>query len=88
MPKTLDIQGFSGLREEVVRSEGCTSRSPVLQEIILLYLQKSALYFVQSGFFAYENIILHKKRCDKIGFDFGQLLISQLTMRYNGFEYM
>ena len=35
MPKTLDTQGFSGLREEVVRSEGRTSRSPVLQEIII-----------------------------------------------------
>ena len=34
MPKTLDTQGFSGLREEVVRLEGRTSRTPVLQEII------------------------------------------------------
>jgi len=34
MPKTLDTQGFSGLREEVVRSEGSPSRTPVLQEII------------------------------------------------------
>ena len=34
MPKTLDTQGFSGLREEVVRSEGRSSRTPVLQEII------------------------------------------------------
>ena len=36
MPKTLDTQGFSGLREEVVRSEGRTSRSPVLQALIVI----------------------------------------------------
>ena len=34
MPKTLDIQGFSGLREEVVRSQSSPSRTSVLQEII------------------------------------------------------
>jgi len=34
MPKTLGTQGFSGLREEVVRSQGSSSRKPVLQEII------------------------------------------------------
>ena len=33
MPKTLDIQGFSGLREEVVRSEGRPSCSSVLQAL-------------------------------------------------------
>ena len=33
MPKTLDIQGFSVLREGVVRSQGRTSCSSVLQEI-------------------------------------------------------
>ena len=37
MPKTLDIQGFSGLREEVVRSEGRPSRSPVLQALISVF---------------------------------------------------
>jgi hypothetical protein len=35
MPKTLDTQGFSGLREEVVRSEGRSSRPPVLQAITI-----------------------------------------------------
>ena len=34
MPKTLDTQGFSGLREEVVRSEGRPSCSSVLQALI------------------------------------------------------
>ena len=37
MPKTLDTQGFSGLREEVVRSEGRSSRPPVLQALIVFY---------------------------------------------------
>jgi len=37
MPKTLGTQGFSGLREEVVRFESRSSRSPVLQEITDLY---------------------------------------------------
>ena len=37
MPKTLDTQGFSGLREEVVRSEGRPSRSPVQQALITTY---------------------------------------------------
>jgi len=35
MPKTLDTQGFSGLREEVVRPQGCTSCSSVLQALSL-----------------------------------------------------
>jgi len=35
MPKTLDTQGFSGLREEVVRSEGRSSCSSVQQTLIL-----------------------------------------------------
>ncbi|MBO4938760.1 MAG: hypothetical protein J6C98_07155, partial [Oscillospiraceae bacterium] len=43
MPKTLDIQGFSGLREEVVRSEGRTSRSPVQQALILPVFQSNLL---------------------------------------------
>jgi len=33
MPKTLVYQGFSALREEVVRSEGRSSRSPVQQAL-------------------------------------------------------
>ena len=34
MPKTLDIQGFSGLREEVVRPQSRSPRSAVLQALI------------------------------------------------------
>ena len=34
MPKTLVYQGFSGLREEVVRSEGRTSCTSVQQALI------------------------------------------------------
>ena len=34
MPKTLDTQGFSGLRKEVVRSEGRPSCTSVLQALI------------------------------------------------------
>ena len=37
MPKTLDTQGFSGLREEVVRSEGRPSGSSVQQALIRTY---------------------------------------------------
>ena len=36
MPKTLDTQGFSGLREEVVRPQGRTSRAAVQQALISL----------------------------------------------------
>ena len=36
MPKTLDIQGISGLREEVVRTQSSPSCSPVQQALILL----------------------------------------------------
>ena len=43
MPKTLDIQGFSGLREEVVRLEGRPSRSPVQQALIGWTLQSKRL---------------------------------------------
>ena len=35
MPKTLDIQGFSGLREEVVRPQGRPPRTAVLEALIL-----------------------------------------------------
>ena len=49
MPKTLDTQGFSGLREEVVRSEGCTSRFPVLQEIKYLLYTKTPDFAKISG---------------------------------------
>ena len=34
MPKTLDTQGLSGLREEVVRPQSSSSCSSVLKEII------------------------------------------------------
>ena len=37
MPKTLDIQGFSGLREEVVRSEGCTPCTPAEQALTVYF---------------------------------------------------
>jgi len=48
MPKTLDTQGFSGLREEVVRSEGRPSCSPVLQALIFQnFRNKEHLYSVQ-----------------------------------------
>jgi len=42
MPKTLVYQGFSGLREEVVRPEGRPPRSPVLQALI--YDASSSVY--------------------------------------------
>ena len=47
MPKTLDIQGFSGLREEVVRSQSCPSRTSVLQALTRLpkeIILQSALF--------------------------------------------
>ena len=58
MPKTLDTQGFSGLREEVVRSEGRTSCSSVLQEIIRehYYRSKNPETTTVSGFsLCFEN---------------------------------
>ena len=51
MPKTLVYQGLSALREEVVRSEGCTSRSPVLQEIITFFSKITALTFLVGAVF-------------------------------------
>ena len=59
MPKTLDTQGFSGLRKEEVRSEGSTSCSSVLQEIIWkhYYCSKNPETTMVSGFlFVYENM--------------------------------
>ena len=57
MPKTLDTQGFSGLREEVVRSEGRTSCSPVLQALISNYfdqqLDTKSRNLLDSGIFIF-----------------------------------
>ena len=58
MPKTLDTQGFSGLRKEAVRSEGRPSCSSVLQALNdRLHLQRAstsvgALFCTASGLFA------------------------------------
>ncbi len=53
MPKTLDTQGFSGLREEVVRSEGRPPRPPVLQEIVSVLSSSTrfggCLFFLRGG---------------------------------------
>jgi len=51
MPKTLDTQGFSGLREEVVRSEGRPSCSPVLQALIFIRTYQNPETFWFPDFF-------------------------------------
>ena len=55
MPKTLDTQGFSGLREEVVRSEGRSSRPPVLQALIYNNLLFKPWNLFGSRVFLYKN---------------------------------
>ena len=54
MPKTLATQGFSGLREDVVRPEGCPSRSPVQQALIL--------HFVYPGTFPQGKVLFLSDR--------------------------
>lgn len=51
MPKTLDIQGFSGLREEVVRLEGSPPRAAVLQALIATYCNSKPGCFTAPGLF-------------------------------------
>ena len=60
MPKTLDTQGFSGLREEVVRLEGRPSRSPVLQEIIGCYDAYRSHPLRVASFFALVEAIIDR----------------------------
>ena len=57
MPKTLDTQGFSALREEVVRSEGRPSRSAVQQALIFLSSGQTPLcWFFQQRGFCYKKL--------------------------------
>ena len=55
MPKTLGTQGFSGLREEVVRSEGRSSCPPVLQALIRFQLVFSIPASSGAGIFSFVS---------------------------------
>ena len=64
MPKTLDTQGFSGLREEVVRSQGRSPCTAVLKEIII-YQRKWLVYRVSTLWQAFFDVHLMSKRLKK-----------------------
>ena len=51
IPKTLDIQGFLGLREEVVRLEGRSSRPPVQQALIFAHVFSETARFRAVSFY-------------------------------------
>ena len=59
MPKTLDTQGFSGLRKEVVRSEGRSSRTSVQQALTSISTKKRPLLAV--SFFVEYPSAAHRR---------------------------
>ena len=61
MPKALDTQGFSGLREEAVRSEGRPSRTSVLQALNDYWHLRNSTHFGGCCFFARRAAFCHAR---------------------------